>query len=298
MGSNALSGDAVLTRWFSAPRGSSGPNGGRDIEPPVTKEAGFIVIPAQASDSWRTWLLTGVRKPPFDRRRIRGAHKGLKKMLVEGTVPAQGPLPWNDFSSTMVRHAVDEALNALPAGHKQAVKLAYFGGLSNQQVAEQLGVGEGAVRRRLREALARVSAHIEMGRGAARRTIYAIAGWFTLRSILDAARRAPAQFTDHAAQAAVVVACGAMTAAILAGTAPSPAQLTQVNGVRGTNVAPAAPRAPVSAPNLPAPPVSGSVSVSPPAQPGLPNTGSLPVQVTIPSVKLPPLRLPIPRKIL
>jgi len=284
-----------MTRWFSAPRGPSATNGGGNIEPPVTKEAGFIVLPAEASDSWRTWLLTGVRKPPFDRRRIRGAHKGLKKMLVEGTVPAEGPLPWNDFSSAMVRQAVDEALNALPAEHKQAVKLAYFGGLSNQQVAEQLGVGEGVVDRRLREALARVSAYIQVGKDAARRTIYAITGWFTMRSIFDAIRRAQAQVTDHAAQAAVVVACGAVTAAILAGTAPSPAQLTQVNGIRGTNVAPAAPGAPVSAPNLPAPTLPGSVSVSPPA---LPNTGSLPVHVTLPAVKLPPVKLPAPPKII
>jgi len=131
----------MLNRWFFAPRSTSGSNGGdhKDDDSPV-KEADFIVLPAAASDSWRTWLLTGIRKRPFDRRRVRGAHKGLKKMLVEGTPPNDGTLPWNDFSSAMVRQSVDEALNTLPAGHKQAVKLAYFGGLTNEEIAAQLGI--------------------------------------------------------------------------------------------------------------------------------------------------------------
>ena len=101
----------MLNRWFFAPRSPSGSNGGNhtDDDSPV-KEADFIVLPATASDSWRTWLMTGIRKRPFDRRRVRGDHKGLKKMLVEGTPPNDGTLPSNDFSSAMVRQSVDEAL--------------------------------------------------------------------------------------------------------------------------------------------------------------------------------------------
>jgi predicted DNA-binding protein (UPF0251 family) len=291
----------MLNRWFSAPRSSSSDaNGGGHDETPTPKEADFIVLPAAASDSWRTWLMTGVRKPPFDRRRVRGAHKGLKKMLVEGTISAEGPLPWNDFSSAMVRQAVDEALNALPAGHKQAVKLAYFGGFSNEEIASHLGVGEGAVRRRLREALAKVSEHVEMGRAAARRTIYVVSGWFALRSLVDSARRVPAVLTDHLAQAAVVVACGAMTAAMLASTAPSPAQLSQVagGGVSGSTSSGLA-KSSVSLPKLPVNP--GSVTVSPPAQPTLPGRSTLPGGVTPPSlppVKLPPIKLTDLRRIL
>jgi len=42
------------------------------------------VVPPAASSSWRTWLMTGTRQGPVYRRRVRGAHKGLKRMLVEG----------------------------------------------------------------------------------------------------------------------------------------------------------------------------------------------------------------------
>src|SRR5207245_10772223 len=113
----------------------------------------------------------------LDRGRVRRAHTSLQEMLGRGRAPNDGTLPWNDFSTAMVRQSVDEALNTLPAGHKQAVKLAYFGGLTNEEIAEHLGIGEGAVRRKLREALRAVSAHAEMGRAAASRTIYAFAGW-------------------------------------------------------------------------------------------------------------------------
>jgi predicted DNA-binding protein (UPF0251 family) len=280
----------MLNRWFFAPRSPSGSNGGEhtDDDSPV-READFIVLPAAASDSWRTWLMTGIRKRPFDRRRVRGANKGLKKMLVEGTPPNDGTLPWNDFSSAMVRQSVDEALNTLPAGHKQAVKLAYFGGLSNEEIAAQLGIREGAVRRKLREALRAVSAHVEMGRAAARRTIYAIAGWFAARSIIDMARRGAENASDHAAQAAVVVACGAVTAAVLAGQAPSPAQLTQVDRGRISAGAPAS----LPTTSLPIKPVTAPVTV-----PTLPDQTSVPIGVPSPPAQVPvdlpnlPIKLP------
>jgi predicted DNA-binding protein (UPF0251 family) len=269
----------MLNRWFFAPRSPSGSNGGEhtDDDSPV-READFIVLPAAASDSWRTWLMTGIRKRPFNRRRVRGANKGLKKMLVEGTPPNDGTLPWNDFSSAMVRQSVDEALNTLPAGHKQAVKLAYFGGLSNEEIAAQLGIGEGVVRRKLREALRAVSAHVEMGRAAARRTIYAIAGWFAARSIIDMARRGAENASDHAAQAAVVVACGAVTAAVLAGQAPSPAQLTQVDRGRISAGAPAS----LPTTSLPIKPVTAPVTV-----PTLPDQTSVPIGVPSPPAQVP-----------
>jgi RNA polymerase sigma factor (sigma-70 family) len=282
--------------WFAAPHVPTGNNGGGDQQEAPVREADFIVLPAAASDAWRTWLMTGSRKPPFDRRRIRGAHKGLKKMLIEGTAtPDDRAQPWNDFSSAMVRQAVDEALNSLPPGHKQALKLAYFGGFSNWEIAKHLGVGEGEVSKRLRDALAAVSAHVEVGRAAARHTVYGIAGWFSLRSIADFFRRAPAHATDHVVQAAVVLACGVATASVLAGQVPSPAQLTQIDGGSVTSSAPVTGSVLSLSPShvLPV-----TVSVSPPVAITLPEPTSLPAKVpdpgtgTLPvTIRVPPIRL-------
>ena len=138
-------------------------------------------------ESWRTWLMTGSHGTGVDRRRVRGAHRGLKKILVEGmTNGGEHARPWKDFSGAMVRQAVNEALNQLPPDHKEVVKLAYFGGLSNREIAQDLGLSVGGVQRRLRLALARVSEHIEHGRAAGRRAFMALFGLLAARQLLQA----------------------------------------------------------------------------------------------------------------
>ena len=65
-------------------------------------EADPLALPVAARDSWRTWVMTGTRRAPIDRRRIRGAHKGLKKMLVEGmSNGGDRPQYWNNFSGVL-----------------------------------------------------------------------------------------------------------------------------------------------------------------------------------------------------
>src|SRR3982751_6684673 len=120
-----------------------------------------------AHDSWRTWLLTGVRRDPVDRRRIRGSHIGLKKMLLEGmNVSYDKPYTWKEFSDAMVRQSVGEAVHSMRREDSQLLKLAYFGGLSNREIAGNMGLGEATVERRLRHALDVISRFIERGRGA------------------------------------------------------------------------------------------------------------------------------------
>jgi RNA polymerase sigma factor (sigma-70 family) len=167
--------------------------------------------PTALGDSWRTWLMTGSHGAGADRRRVRGAHRGLKKILIEGvTNGAEHTTPWKDFSGAMVRQAVNEALNQLPPDHKQVVKLAYFGGLSNREIAQDLGLSVGGVQRRLRLALARVSEHMEHGRAVGRRAFMALLGLLAARQLLHAFKLAtvtvavsviavqPAPFVVHA----------------------------------------------------------------------------------------------------
>lgn len=143
--------------------------------------------PTAPGDTLRTWLMTGSRGTGADRRRVRGAHRGLKKILVEGmTNGGEHARPWKAFSGAMVRQAVNEALNQLPPDHKEVVKLAYFGGLSNREIAQDLGLSVGGVQRRLRLALARVSEHIEHGRVAGRRAFMALLGLLAARRLLHA----------------------------------------------------------------------------------------------------------------
>src|SRR5438876_801727 len=111
------------------------------------------VLPPGAVESWRTWLLTGNPGVVSDRRRLRGSHRSLKQMLVDGT-GQEVPQSWKHFSGAMVRLAINDALNALPKDQTHVVWLAYFAGLSNGQIARRLGISVGAVQHRCRAALA------------------------------------------------------------------------------------------------------------------------------------------------
>src|SRR2546421_2041689 len=119
-------------------------------------EAENHALPGATNDTWRTWLMTGARRSPIDRRRVRGAYKGLKSMLLEGMGDVEErPHAWRDFSGAMIRHAVDEAIRSLPSQDTHVVKLAYFGGFSNREIAEQVGLTEATVQRRFRRRPAR-----------------------------------------------------------------------------------------------------------------------------------------------
>jgi RNA polymerase sigma factor (sigma-70 family) len=254
---------------------------------------------ATASESWRAWVRTGTPPAPVDRRRVRGGHRGLKKMLIDGLNGGKDPQPWKDFSSAMVRQAVGEAMSALPSEHRQVVKLAYFGGLTNREIAAQLGLTLSGVRRRLRQALATVSEYVEHGREFGRRAAYAFVLWLAGRSLARSGHRPSEPLGEHLVRAAAVVAAGATAAAVIASHPASPAQLTQVD--RGGGASPAATaqpslvhevEVPATTAALPTPSsvgdLSSTVSVVTSAAPWLPVQVPAPPQIVVPPIPTPP----------
>jgi DNA-binding CsgD family transcriptional regulator len=228
-------------------------------------------LPNAAGESWRTWLITGARRGPVDRRRVRGAHVGIKKMLVEGLhTRGDRPYTWKEFSDAMVRQAVGDAMQTLSYRDSQLVKLAYFGGLSNREIAGHMRMTEATVQRRLRHAVDAISSFVERGRGLGSRLLVALAVWFSGRTASDAM---------HAAAQGVVVA----TAAAIIATHPAAVGVGDRHG-------PAAPvtqatSAPVTAP-VPSPtaPVSTSTSTT--------TSSSTSPAVPVPSVQVPSVPLP------
>jgi hypothetical protein len=254
------------------------------------------VIPAAASDSWRSWLMTGVRRSPVARRRVRGAHKGLKKILVEGTANGGEPHPWKDFSGVMVRQAVDEAVNTLPAEQKQVVKLAYFTGLSNREIGERLGLSVAGVEKRLRQALATVSEYVERGRATGPRALFGVIMFLPNRLFGGPGRPA----IGHLMQAGMMAGAGVAVVAVLALQHATPAQVIQVDrggapqaksmqphvvGQAGTTLPPKAGIASIAHSALQAVPVAGAVVQKAPSLPPLPVGIKPPPQ---------PVRLPAP----
>lgn len=100
------------------------------------------------------WLLVITRARTLDRlraRRSRLAPVGLETVVVD---PAD-PGPGQDLQAISQEEAVRlrMALEALPAQQREAIELAYYKGLSQSDIAEQLQQPLGTVKTRMRTAL-------------------------------------------------------------------------------------------------------------------------------------------------
>ena len=195
------------TRWFGTRQGSRYALRSRP-EDRISEEPKAILL-HDAITSWRAWLTSGVRPASMDSRRARGADAHLKKILMGGPSGAV------DFPSAMARQAVDAAMNELPTQHRQVVKLAYFGGLTNRQIAQQLGLSVGGVRRRLSESLTIVGDYVDRGRAAGRRAVHSVTIWLYWRRFDDRAQRFQLPPVDQVLQAGIVAVMTVAATAML-----------------------------------------------------------------------------------
>jgi RNA polymerase sigma-70 factor (ECF subfamily) len=111
-----------------------------------------------------TWLATLTRNRAIDVLRARGRKRKYDASLVvesEAHGPSAGESPEAQVAQSQRALAVREAIAQLSAEQRQALELAYFGGLSHSEIAEALGQPLGTIKTRLlsaakklREALA------------------------------------------------------------------------------------------------------------------------------------------------
>lgn len=99
----------------------------------------------------RAWLLSIVHHRAIDvvRRRVTAASEPfdpLKHDVPEGDV-------WGEVSAGLTREQVLTALRQLPAEQREAIELAYFAGLTQQEIARRLDTPLGTVKGRLRLAM-------------------------------------------------------------------------------------------------------------------------------------------------
>ena len=115
--------------------------------------------------SLRAWLLTLVRNRAIDQLRGR---PGRQRQELELTheVPAQGggSDPWREVSESLERQAIRQALASLPPEQRQVIELAYYGGYTQSEIAELVGISLGTVKGRTRLALEKLSSYLR-GRG-------------------------------------------------------------------------------------------------------------------------------------
>ena len=111
--------------------------------------AGFL--PERAKPS--TWILTLVHRRAVDL--VRREQRRRTEPLEPEQHPATGPSD-EEAAVRFYRRAVQDALGQLPADQRQAIELAYYGGLSQSEVAERLGQPLGTIKSRTFAGLTRL----------------------------------------------------------------------------------------------------------------------------------------------
>jgi RNA polymerase sigma-70 factor (ECF subfamily) len=110
----------------------------------------------------RSWLLTIVRNGAIDRRR--GRHgRALQDATLDDVafwLATPGDETFDVVASTVEAELVREALATLPPDQREAIELAFFGGLTHQEIAQRTGAPLGTIKGRMRLGLHRMRASL------------------------------------------------------------------------------------------------------------------------------------------
>jgi RNA polymerase sigma factor (sigma-70 family) len=100
-----------------------------------------------------TWVLTIAHRRSVDLVRREDRRRGQP---LDDAPSASGEATDETAAVREQRRAVQEALAQLPPEQREALELAYYGGLSQSELAERLGVPLGTVKSRMFSALAKL----------------------------------------------------------------------------------------------------------------------------------------------
>lgn len=99
------------------------------------------------------WLLTLTRSRALDALRARRRDAATETLDAAADHPCARPGPEATSLAAERRRFVTGALSRLDAGQREAIHLAYFGGLSHSQIAARLGQPLGTVKTRIRQGM-------------------------------------------------------------------------------------------------------------------------------------------------
>jgi RNA polymerase sigma factor (sigma-70 family) len=100
-----------------------------------------------------TWLLTIVHRRAVDHVRRESRVGALRDRLEVMTPPAEST---DDGVEGLARREIRAALSTLPRNEREVLELAYWGGLTQSEIASALGIPHGTVKSRTFTALARL----------------------------------------------------------------------------------------------------------------------------------------------
>lgn len=113
--------------------------------------------------SAKAWLLSIVRNAAIDRTRGRHRHQLGEVTIDDFAYRLASADVWDDVSRQLDRENVRKALGALPPEQRETLELAYFGGLTQAEIAERTGEPLGTVKSRARLGLRRLERALRAG---------------------------------------------------------------------------------------------------------------------------------------
>jgi RNA polymerase sigma factor (sigma-70 family) len=107
----------------------------------------------------KSWLLTIVHNRSIDRIRTLKS-RGTTVEIEAADYSGISDDPWDAVTDAIDGVQVREAVADLPEDQRAAVEMAYFQGLTHQEIAEETGVPLGTIKGRLRLGLKKLSASL------------------------------------------------------------------------------------------------------------------------------------------
>lgn len=109
-----------------------------------------------------TWAFMIFRNKAIDRLRARERRgRGMEKLASENQDDFFGESPSYEASSQERRSAIHAALDGIPSDQREAIDLAFFTGLSQTEIAEQLGAPLGTIKARIRRGMMKLADLLE-----------------------------------------------------------------------------------------------------------------------------------------
>ena len=105
----------------------------------------------------KSWLLTIVHNRAIDRLRAASSRGGTVELEVADYAGITND-PWDAVADTLDGAQVRQAVAELPEDQRQAIELAYFQGLTHQEISTHYGIPLGTVKGRLRLGLKKLGA--------------------------------------------------------------------------------------------------------------------------------------------
>ena len=137
-------------------------NDAKEAEDVLQEGFTYIWRKAASYDSSRSspfaWAVMIVRNKAIDRLRVRQRLERLRdKVITEGTYYQEKDETSANEPSLRERGALlRSALKQIPQEQRQALELAFFGGLTHEQIAERLATPLGTIKARIRRGLIRL----------------------------------------------------------------------------------------------------------------------------------------------